>query len=127
MTGIGWPGSRTDHMEGHLMAPRIQFEAFTPPAVAVLASGGHSQIVHEVDDDPHTELMDRGDQSDRSPPWSRRSGRRRCNRLRRSQNRPGGVERCEPDGVDTEIGGIVEFGLDRGRSPMPSPSLSAKD
>jgi N6-L-threonylcarbamoyladenine synthase len=35
-----------DHMEGHLMAPRIQFEDFSPPAVALLASGGHSQIVH---------------------------------------------------------------------------------
>ena len=35
-----------DHMEGHLMAPRIQFEDFNPPAVALLASGGHSQIVH---------------------------------------------------------------------------------
>jgi N6-L-threonylcarbamoyladenine synthase len=38
-----------DHMEGHLMAPRIQFEEFVPPAVVLLASGGHSQIVH-VDD-----------------------------------------------------------------------------
>ena len=35
-----------DHMEGHLMAPRIQFEDFVPPAVVLLASGGHSQIVH---------------------------------------------------------------------------------
>lgn len=35
-----------DHMEGHLMAPRLQFEQFQPPAVALLASGGHSQIVH---------------------------------------------------------------------------------
>lgn len=35
-----------DHMEGHLMAPRIQFEEFVPPAVVLLASGGHSQIVH---------------------------------------------------------------------------------
>jgi N6-L-threonylcarbamoyladenine synthase len=35
-----------DHMEGHLMAPRIQFEEFGPPAVSLLASGGHSQIVH---------------------------------------------------------------------------------
>jgi N6-L-threonylcarbamoyladenine synthase len=35
-----------DHMEGHLMAPRIQFEDFQPPAVVLLASGGHSQIVH---------------------------------------------------------------------------------
>jgi N6-L-threonylcarbamoyladenine synthase len=34
-----------DHMEGHLMAPRVQFERFQPPAVALLASGGHSQIV----------------------------------------------------------------------------------
>jgi N6-L-threonylcarbamoyladenine synthase len=38
-----------DHMEGHLMAPRIQFEDFTPPAVSLLASGGHSQIVHASD------------------------------------------------------------------------------
>ncbi len=38
-----------DHMEGHLMAPRIQFEEFIPPAVVLLASGGHSQIVHVRD------------------------------------------------------------------------------
>jgi N6-L-threonylcarbamoyladenine synthase len=38
-----------DHMEGHLMAPRIQFEEFNPPAVVLLASGGHSQIVHVAD------------------------------------------------------------------------------
>jgi N6-L-threonylcarbamoyladenine synthase len=35
-----------DHMEGHLMAPRLEFDAFTPPAIVLLASGGHSQIVH---------------------------------------------------------------------------------
>ncbi|MGH8870814.1 MAG: tRNA (adenosine(37)-N6)-threonylcarbamoyltransferase complex transferase subunit TsaD [Acidimicrobiia bacterium] len=34
-----------DHMEGHLMAPRLQFEDFEPPVVSLLASGGHSQIV----------------------------------------------------------------------------------
>ena len=34
-----------DHMEGHLMAPRLQFEEFEPPVVSLLASGGHSQIV----------------------------------------------------------------------------------
>ncbi len=38
-----------DHMEGHLMAPRLQFPGFKPPAVAVLASGGHSQLVHVTD------------------------------------------------------------------------------
>lgn len=38
-----------DHMEGHLMAPRIEFENFVPPAVVLLASGGHSQIVHVSD------------------------------------------------------------------------------
>lgn len=38
-----------DHMEGHLMAPRLQFEGFAPPAVSLLASGGHSQIVHVRD------------------------------------------------------------------------------
>ncbi len=35
-----------DHMEGHLYAPRLEFEAYRPPAVVLLASGGHSQIVH---------------------------------------------------------------------------------
>ncbi|MPZ53196.1 MAG: tRNA (adenosine(37)-N6)-threonylcarbamoyltransferase complex transferase subunit TsaD [Acidimicrobiia bacterium] len=35
-----------DHMEGHLMAPRLQFPDFRPPAVGLLASGGHSQLVH---------------------------------------------------------------------------------
>ncbi|HKZ28957.1 MAG TPA: tRNA (adenosine(37)-N6)-threonylcarbamoyltransferase complex transferase subunit TsaD [Acidimicrobiia bacterium] len=35
-----------DHMEGHLFAPRLEFAEFVPPAVVVLASGGHSQIVH---------------------------------------------------------------------------------
>ncbi|HEY7469005.1 MAG TPA: tRNA (adenosine(37)-N6)-threonylcarbamoyltransferase complex transferase subunit TsaD [Acidimicrobiia bacterium] len=35
-----------DHMEGHLMAPRLQFDDFEPPVVGLLASGGHSQIVH---------------------------------------------------------------------------------
>jgi N6-L-threonylcarbamoyladenine synthase len=33
-------------MEGHLMAPRLQFDDFEPPIVSLLASGGHSQIVH---------------------------------------------------------------------------------
>ncbi len=35
-----------DHMEGHLFAPRLEHAAFEPPAVVLLASGGHSQIVH---------------------------------------------------------------------------------
>lgn len=35
-----------DHMEGHLVAPRLEDDAFEPPAVVLLASGGHSQIVH---------------------------------------------------------------------------------
>ena len=38
-----------DHMEGHLMAPLLEFEEFAPPAVALLASGGHSQIIHLAD------------------------------------------------------------------------------
>ena len=33
-------------MEGHLMAPRLEFPQFVPPAIVLLASGGHSQIVH---------------------------------------------------------------------------------
>jgi N6-L-threonylcarbamoyladenine synthase len=43
------PFVSVDHMEGHLMSPRLQFEDFVPPAVVVLASGGHSQIVHVSD------------------------------------------------------------------------------
>jgi N6-L-threonylcarbamoyladenine synthase len=35
-----------DHMEGHLYAPRLSFDGYEPPAVVILASGGHSQIVH---------------------------------------------------------------------------------
>ena len=42
----GLPFVGIDHMEGHLMAPRLQHPDFEPPAVVVLASGGHSQIVH---------------------------------------------------------------------------------
>jgi N6-L-threonylcarbamoyladenine synthase len=42
----GLPFVGIDHMEGHLMAPRLQHPGFEPPAVVVLASGGHSQIVH---------------------------------------------------------------------------------
>lgn len=36
-------------MEGHLFAPRLEHADFRPPAVVVLASGGHSQIVHMRD------------------------------------------------------------------------------
>lgn len=35
-----------DHMEGHLFAPRLEYDEYAPPAVVLLASGGHSQIVH---------------------------------------------------------------------------------
>jgi N6-L-threonylcarbamoyladenine synthase len=35
-----------DHMEGHLSAPSLEFDSFDPPAVVVLVSGGHTQIVH---------------------------------------------------------------------------------
>jgi len=35
-----------DHMEGHLFAPRFEHPDYEPPAVVLLASGGHSQIVH---------------------------------------------------------------------------------
>ena len=38
-----------DHMEGHLFAPLLDHPAYGPPAVVLLASGGHSQIVHVVD------------------------------------------------------------------------------
>ena len=38
-----------DHMEGHLFAPRLEHSGYKPPAVVLLASGGHSQIVHMSD------------------------------------------------------------------------------
>ena len=41
----GVPFIGVDHMEGHLFAPRLDFEDFRPPAVVLLASGGHSQVV----------------------------------------------------------------------------------
>ncbi|MCL1594670.1 MAG: tRNA (adenosine(37)-N6)-threonylcarbamoyltransferase complex transferase subunit TsaD [Actinomycetia bacterium] len=43
---LGKPLYGIDHMEGHLFAPRLSFARYEPPAVVVLASGGHSQIVH---------------------------------------------------------------------------------
>ncbi len=38
-----------DHMEGHLFAPRLEHDEYQPPAVVLLASGGHSQIIHMRD------------------------------------------------------------------------------
>jgi len=43
---LGAPFVGIDHMEGHLFAPRLEHVDFVPPAVVLLASGGHSQIVH---------------------------------------------------------------------------------
>ncbi len=43
---LGRPLFGIDHMEGHLYAPRLSFDGYEPPAVIILASGGHSQIVH---------------------------------------------------------------------------------
>lgn len=43
---LGVPIYGIDHMEGHLYAPRLGDPDFEPPAVVILASGGHSQIVH---------------------------------------------------------------------------------
>lgn len=46
---LGKPFYGIDHMEGHLFAPRLEFEAYRPPVVVLLASGGHSQIVYVRD------------------------------------------------------------------------------
>ena len=43
---LGKPFFGVDHMEGHLFAPRLEYDDYQPPAVVLLASGGHSQIVH---------------------------------------------------------------------------------
>lgn len=46
---MGTPFLGIDHMEGHLFAPRLVDADYQPPAVVLLASGGHSQIVHVRD------------------------------------------------------------------------------
>ncbi|MDH3425315.1 MAG: tRNA (adenosine(37)-N6)-threonylcarbamoyltransferase complex transferase subunit TsaD [Acidimicrobiia bacterium] len=46
---LGTPFLGIDHMEGHLFAPRLEHDEYQPPAVVLLASGGHSQIVHMRD------------------------------------------------------------------------------
>jgi N6-L-threonylcarbamoyladenine synthase len=46
---LGKPLIGVDHMEGHLFAPRLDHPDYAPPVVVVLASGGHSQIVHVRD------------------------------------------------------------------------------
>ncbi len=43
---LGKPFIGVDHMEGHLFAPRLENAGYRPPAVVLLASGGHSQIVY---------------------------------------------------------------------------------
>ncbi len=46
---LGKPFVGVDHMEGHLFAPRLEHDGYRPPAVVLLASGGHSQVVHARD------------------------------------------------------------------------------
>ncbi len=43
---LGKPFYGIDHMEGHLYAPRLEYAAYEPPAIVLLASGGHSEIIH---------------------------------------------------------------------------------
>ena len=38
-----------NHMEGHLFSPRLEYPDYRPPAVVLLASGGHTQLVHMRD------------------------------------------------------------------------------
>lgn len=46
---LGKPFIGVNHMEGHLFAPLLGDAAFAPPAVVLLASGGHSQVVQMRD------------------------------------------------------------------------------
>jgi N6-L-threonylcarbamoyladenine synthase len=46
---LGKPFIGVNHMEGHLFAPLLGDRGFSPPAVVLLASGGHSQVVHMSD------------------------------------------------------------------------------
>ena len=43
---LGKPFIGINHMEGHLVAPILSSPEYAPPAVVLLASGGHSQVVH---------------------------------------------------------------------------------
>ena len=45
----GLPFLGIDHMEGHLFSPRLEFADYRPPAVVLLASGGHTQLVYMRD------------------------------------------------------------------------------
>lgn len=46
---LGKPFVGVNHMEGHLFAPLLGNAAYAPPAIVLLASGGHSQVVHMRD------------------------------------------------------------------------------
>jgi len=43
--GLGVPAIGIHHMEGHLLAPLLEDDAAKPPFVALLVSGGHTQLV----------------------------------------------------------------------------------
>jgi N6-L-threonylcarbamoyladenine synthase len=43
--GLGVPAIGVHHMEGHLLAPLLEADPPAPPFVALLVSGGHSQLV----------------------------------------------------------------------------------
>ncbi len=45
----GLPFLGIDHMEGHLFSPLLEYSDYRPPAVVLLASGGHTQLVHMRD------------------------------------------------------------------------------
>ncbi|HTM71176.1 MAG TPA: tRNA (adenosine(37)-N6)-threonylcarbamoyltransferase complex transferase subunit TsaD, partial [Luteimonas sp.] len=43
--GLGVPAVAVHHMEGHLLAPLLEDPELAPPFVALLVSGGHTQLV----------------------------------------------------------------------------------
>jgi N6-L-threonylcarbamoyladenine synthase len=43
--GLGVPAIAVHHMEGHLLAPLLEDPELEPPFVALLVSGGHTQLV----------------------------------------------------------------------------------
>jgi N6-L-threonylcarbamoyladenine synthase len=53
---LGKPFVGVDHMEGHLFAPRLADESYAPPAVVLLASGGHTLLLHLKDWGDHEVL-----------------------------------------------------------------------
>ena len=44
--GLNIPTIATNHLEAHILAPFIEHQDLSFPFLALLVSGGHSQLIH---------------------------------------------------------------------------------